>query len=398
MRSVLGLSSRPFLGLLAVIGASCAPEPDPPLQPCDIRTPACQREVFLAVQKLRNHTWDPWTHPPPVRIISPLVLQDEIAAETAQLGADSWSPALQGLGLLQAGVDAHAATQRWRTSIAAYYYRWKVTIVDDGSPLDSIWAVATLAHEYVHALQDRESGIFLYGHVPGHTEQEWILRALVEGEAELFDHLVRRRLEGKALFHPDIESTFADRSFALRIEVEAAENRDTTVRNSAPYALGGLVFARAWNSQGAVGPARLWSKPPPRVLFFMDSAQQEPGAFECPAPDPPAGYARVGEDALGALYLHAFLLDSLPEEMAWQAATSWRGDRLWLFEEVSGSSTAAVWRIRAPGIDATALSSTALWRHKREGDELIVVWADDETLRQALLERTYGPCVAAPAR
>ena len=89
--------------------------------------------------------------------------------------------------------------EEYATEIAAAYLTEteSVVIIDRGDPLDSQPAVATLAHELVHALQDREIGLEdFYDSVRPSLDGTLAARALVEGEATHYDLVVYAALDG----------------------------------------------------------------------------------------------------------------------------------------------------------------------------------------------------------
>jgi hypothetical protein len=363
--------------------AACVAEPSGHLDRCDIRVEECQRDVFLAVQELRHQTWDPWTRPPRIRLISEEQYRSEVEVSGWAGSYDRWSPALQQIGLLPPEISFSSAVQDWyRTSVGALYSKWVVTIIDRATPLDSENAMVTLAHEYVHALQDRESGIFLYGAAQKNLELDWIARATIEGEATLFAELIRRRLRRESLFDPVLEHAFDDSLAGLRAALPTQADRTTEARFSFPYPLGARMFARAWIAGGTVGPAKLWASPPPSTLSFMDPeggmTRTDLQHSSCLPPPAPTGWSLRAEDTMGALQFYAFLLETHSEERAWQAARLWRGDRIWLYADDASKTTASVWRIRAPGFDLSPLIGPGplqrRWKALMEGDDL-VIWS-----------------------
>ena len=162
-------------------GLACS---EHPFVTCDITQRACQEDVYYRVLSLRGDGYDPFGGLPPVTVISEADFRAMLVAEqaaSAQEGKNPWDQALVLLHFTtttkatgNAGVDggasgdAGAATSTATSTIddeVAHIYAFydqtsrTITIISHPNQTgDHVQeeAMITLAHELVHALQDRE--------------------------------------------------------------------------------------------------------------------------------------------------------------------------------------------------------------------------------------------------
>jgi hypothetical protein len=106
--------------------------------------------------------------------------------------AASWAPwtaPLHELNLLAPNLDVVSADTSFALDQIASYWpsSRRVKVIDRHQSLNTSFATATLAHEYVHAAQDRDFGLGYSGRTT--TDREMVRPALMEGEAELYEML-----------------------------------------------------------------------------------------------------------------------------------------------------------------------------------------------------------------
>jgi hypothetical protein len=199
-----------------------------------------------------------------------------------------------------------------------------------------------LAHELVHALQDRLGGLerFLAGR-PGHSDEGLARQALVEGEAVALQHELRLRRDGKELAAlPDVGE--------LQRLIRTSATGPVLARAPAyvramllfPYAEG-LGFVHAFRQQRPWSALSAAYEDPPRSsaqILRPDrylGRRQDPVPVALPDLGPvlPPGSSKIIEDELGEMGLGEALRRFLGADAR---AAGWVGDRY------------ALWDIRAP--------------------------------------------------
>ncbi|HET8933016.1 MAG TPA: hypothetical protein VFN67_06245 [Polyangiales bacterium] len=342
------------LSFVIALGA-CAG--DIALEPCDIRTSSCQRDVFMAVQDVRGSLWDPWLEPPPMHVISEqqyraqVIAQHEQAAENA--GVDYLTSALKLLHMIDPNEAPDAATEFKVSSVAAYYdgLTHNVTIIDRGETADHRLGVQTLAHELVHAAQDRDVGFgrlyqnaFTLDHVNA-------LSALLEGEATMYGLLI----DAKQLDIPKTAINWrvlADWAVDLRNEVFMHPSPFRPANTELAYPLGGLYMSSAYVAGGPLEVRRVYDDVPLSAARFM-AGRGKPGdvaapAWPCGVTRAPLGMQLQLGDELGPLSVFAFGTNIFSiESQAWDRANAWTGDRFYVYASSERpEEIVLVWRMR----------------------------------------------------
>lgn len=234
----------------------------------------------------------------------------------------------------------------------------RITLVDRGDPQDSPSAQMTLAHEFVHALQDQQYGLLEMrrGRV-GTTDAQLASGCLTEGEARLYEQLSWGLLQGLPVDRAYWKVLFARYAKYSRDAVAAGESpldRVWLLR----YGLGASYLADAWLAGGNAAVARVLESPPITSAHWMHGyaeaqTRSEPlsQSLDCNDASAPAEFERISSDTLGAFTLFAFLAHNLavdgihPTEVSWRRALAWRQDRVELFVG-PGGETAVSWRLR----------------------------------------------------
>lgn len=339
--------------LTVCVLAACSDTID--LEPCDIRDEECQQSVFLAVQRVRGAGWDPWLDMPPTRVITQAQFRAELEAQRDEEAAldppyDHMEAALRLLQLVgpstpssdDEGIDSSVS------NVAAYYdSRAKdVTVIDRGTTGDVESATFILAHELVHAAQDRD--IVLDDWYRSDTVSGVQAKgALVEGEAMLYANLVFADINGASPLQLSFTRYHADMLDDARARVEDAASPWYEL-SGLFYPLGSRYVTDTWLRDGNVAVRGLFADPPRDVVqmfSFPGSGTDHPAApFPCVTPIAPDGFEIVRETMLGAVVLFAFATRSLPAEEAWELASTWRGDRFVVYGNAD-QHTVLVWQV-----------------------------------------------------
>ena len=338
---------------------------DTSLATCDIRESSCQYEVFLAVQDVRGSIWDPWIEPPPMDVISEAEYRAQVAAERErarqETGVDYLVEGLKLLRMIDPTETPDEETDFMVESVAAYYdaNTHHVTIIDRGEDEDQAADVVTLAHELVHAAQDRDVGFRrLYRDVAS-TDNTLALSAMLEGEAVMYQTL----LDAKQL---DIPKTLIDWRFLgawagdVRARVFKHESPYRVATTELLYPLGGAYNAAAYVAGGPLELRRSYDPPPLSAARFMagrGSPEDVPALpWSCGLVAAPPQYELVLGDELGALALYAFATRiALSELVAWERSRMWTGDRFYVYRQPDDADAlAVVWLVRCADAQAAA--------------------------------------------
>jgi hypothetical protein len=390
VRGVLALSA--FLGA----GAGCEGRDQFELRACTIEHARCRRDVFLAIEQLRGQLWDPWSEPAPVVVVTRdqyrTLLENTSETTPEKLAAGA-------LGLTPPGTSVADADAAWRLANTEAYYHQSleaVVFVGDERLTDPVAGPLLLAREYLHAAQDRE---FALGRFGTRTTTDWevVRRAMVEGEAELYKQLAALQILGIAPDSFDWNQHVRSTLVAAREVLIESELPYAAARLSMPRALGASIFMSAWQQGGAAAAHRLFVDPPRTSLEVMLASRDRVptgsfGAPSCEPPPPQAFNTFIAEDQLGALVLYAFLLHRFGlDRDAWEAALTWRGDRLRAFIDHQ-DRVLTIWSVRAPALRHTDLGRALVERQEPPilyGDELIF-WSRDAPDIRASLPQTPG--------
>ncbi|MEM7435933.1 MAG: hypothetical protein AAF436_12330 [Myxococcota bacterium] len=386
-----------FLTWSLVLLAACGDSPPPPMIPqdltsCDITTAGCQLGIFESVARQLEQDA---RELPPIRTISVAQFEEEVRDGVSPddlVGDDPESRGLRLIGFIPdtASSATEAEIDRQLTSVAAYYSSNSraITIIDrdyeDGN------AQSILAHEFVHALQDREFGIRTVFAGVDSTDGVMGARVVIEGDATYAASAWFVDQVGQSVSGVDWDVSYDDfQQFAK----DDAADIETSIDASAsffPYAFGYEMLGRATQGGGLQGRAELFIAPPSSARDAMAgydafvangfASVDEPAAV---LPEVPDGGALALEDRSGAWYVYATLLRSgVDEEDAWANALAWRGDRLGIFE--SGSEVVAVWRIRFAA-DASFMEEAiaqsprdVFWSAVVDGEDSFVIAAESD--------------------
>jgi hypothetical protein len=383
---------------------------------CDITQPDCQEDIYYADLRLRGDGYDPFAGIPPIRTISEDQFRAELEKEAADAAAQQqspdpwWDAALSLLGLLPSTGNLQGNSIDNQVQNTAAYYspetRDVTVVAHPDSSVDPsmreqmpIINMDTLAHELVHALQDRELNLNFQ---PRSTDEYFAFKALVEGDASLYDFLFLHEI---ALL-PGLNFTYTDplASFLHEREVGLSDDPSLTGNFSSlgppffavqwlVYPLGGVWLSDRWDKGGNTAVRHAYGQAPQRSLDFLMGPGVAPPAgkeLRCePEPRAPAEFRRsdgraYGRDSFGAIYFFAYLMGwKVPSSDSLASALLWRNDVVFVYYNQSTQKTAVAWRIELdsplPDTVLTPLLTPSGPRVVQGGTTLLITASDDPT-------------------
>jgi hypothetical protein len=378
MRRANLLMSAALPALMA--GLACN---DRNLATCDITLRTCQENIYYRMLNLRGDGYDPFGGLPPLTVISEddfraILEKDE--AEAAKEGPSPWDKGKDLLhftssGSPQGGVDGGAGSDGGSIiddevkHIYAYYDPEikTVTVISHPDQTGSnplVEAMLTLAHELVHALQDREIDLMKSDF---HTSDEYLAYdAIIEGDARFYEYLfvneLRRMLEKGPLdvtemLDEDLKYVY-DNFDQLGLPLSTAWYL--------LYPLGAKYEAAAYQAGGNAAVRHAYAKAPRRTVGLLvgaDGRAPPVGSGDvCPAPavtSLPMSGPTVGADQFGALLFYAFLRGwGVDHDVAFAAAQTWTGDFLLVQASSDYATTAVAWRIEFSAAPPAVIAQT----------------------------------------
>jgi hypothetical protein len=371
-------------------------EPEP-LTACNVAEQTCQEQVYYAVLRLRGDGWDPFRGLPPIRTISVQQYRADLLGSrpapdpgkpAPEPKPDPWSKALQLLGLVTPSTSAaQASVDSQVNNVAAFYSpsTGKVTVIDRGRERNDRADTILLAHELVHAFQDKE----LSGTLASlDTDGGFASRALIEGEAVLYEHLAAEQIEDRSLGRAQWNQYYDGWLMALR-EGMPDQNSPYFAASWFVYPLGGGLMTAAWLDGGNAAVRRLAGSHPRFSAGYMAAASGESAAryersVRCRLGASVGGFDQVGADRFGAIQFYAFLARAgLSEMAAWRSALDWRDDRLGVYFDRESERTLVIWRVELADDSAAQATLTELAESGLAEERGLVVQADGAALQVA---------------
>jgi hypothetical protein len=373
------------LGLLCLwSGFACG---ERSLSTCDITQRACQEDIYYRVLNLRGDGYDPFGGLPPVTVITEDQFRQQLVdeqAKTDQSGPNPWDKALLLFHFTSStgtssdgGVGTDAGTDNSTiddqvTHVYAFYDPTPktVTIISHPSqtgPDAEKEGMITLAHELVHAMQDRESDLQKQDFATSDAYFAW--DAMIEGDARFYEYLFENQLlnlgysQSTIVQMPDAELNYIYKHydqagapmFAAKLLV---------------YPLGAKYLATAYHQGGNAAVRHAYAEAPQHTVGLLVGADgRVPSAGSgdaCPAPyvaTLPTSGKTAGADEFGALLFYTFLRGwNVDQDTAFSTAQTWTGDFLRIQTAADFSMTAGVWRVelsaQPPASVAQALGAT----------------------------------------
>lgn len=336
---------------VALLLAGCGDDEPLPDLPCDIRARACQRAVFEATAALREQGR---ARLPDIRVITRAQFAEETRSGSRAQRPSRRSQVVEGALRLIAFLPANttvsgAADEASIAGVAAYYHKLDkaVTIIDDAAA-DPVSGTYTLAHEFVHVLQDQREGFDRLDEPALNSDARLAVDALVEGEAVVVSNLLRDQLAGRG---PRDTTGFYDQLLAAFLEEIAASPAPFTHATlTLPYPVGGRPLASLYLQEGYDGIAERLDNHPLTYAGWVEGGAPDalPVRMQCGVADPPINHVVVVNDRFGGaglLALYTRLGLSGPD--AFQAARAWTNDAFTIYAPRDETQVSAVlaWRI-----------------------------------------------------
>lgn len=346
------------------LGSGCQDD----LHVCDITQRSCQEQIYYTTLDLRGDGYDPFGGLPPIRIISENDFRNELIAAATHPSSSSdkaWDVALALLHLYSpqttvsdggvadedAGSNVDPQIDDEATHVYAYFdtKERSITIVSHPNEPEMSsrrLAMTSLAHEFVHALQDRE--VDLGRSYP--TYDEYLAqKTIIEGDARFYELLFESKLASIPMSPTRIVQASQEE---LRYYLDNFDLLGSPfyAAQMLIYPFGSQYLAKAWVTGGNAAARRIFSRAPHTTLGFLMSPDGIPprGALQpmtCQAPSPP-GLTKVGMDRFGALVFFTFLQGwQIPQKLALTTAQGWRDDQILIFKQEGTQHVGVSWRI-----------------------------------------------------
>jgi hypothetical protein len=374
---------------------------------CDIASSDCQRRIYDSLAVMLDAEG---FEMPGIRTLSVEQHEDEVRRTVHLLdltGEDAASRGLRLMGFIPAASESLAAAriQFWIDQVAAYYWRGShvITIID--RDYDEIDAQVLLAHELIHAIQNRQ---FVLNEVSTEADTDdgvMAVRSVIEGDAEHNAFAWAYELLGYEPDSIDWDALHDDSQQTLREHAADPERALIDSAASFPYAYGFDYMTEVITTTGLPGRAAAFEAPPRTVFEVVTGPRSVAPSFDFPQvahPSPLEGHSVELETRFGAWYLYGVLRQlGLSHEAAWATMLGWRGDELAVYQ--SGDDVVAVWRVRfADESDGMALEAeinageaTAAKAAVLFGDEVFVFAAESQDSLLAWVEQPLASMTAS---
>jgi hypothetical protein len=372
-RLVLALRGACWAALLAAAGCS---QHDLPV--CDIAERACQVDIYYRMLSLRGDGYDPFAGLPPVSVITEDQYRDRLIAESqqgSQDGPSAWDKALDLLHFTSnrnqadggAGGDAGGSTIDDEVAHTYAFYepdKRAITIIAHPGQTTSTAeeeGMITLAHELVHAIQDRELDL---NQEDFKTSDEYFAYdTIIEGDARFYEYLFAREVPGYVSATLSQVLTLPQRELDSTYNDFAGTSTPLFLAQLLVYPLGATYEAHAYSTGGNAAVRHGYSKEPRHMVGFLGDGQ---GHFPtvvvedvCPSyvESMPMNRTSAVADQFGAVMFYAFLRGwKVDHATAYAAAQAWTGD--YILVQSSGDTTAVGWQLQFSSDPPSGLAAT----------------------------------------
>lgn len=371
------------------------------LRACDIRDAQCQQDIAASTACLRDV--------PAVMVPVTVINRDDYVRDAM---ATPWTPEQEqafrtwtdGLALFglapkgQSTADYAGVQAAW---VGAFYSHdsKSITVLDHGYPLDSIYAVALLAHECQHAIQDARYGIEATFDSHGTTfDSAQAISAVIEGEASVVGDRALIHLFGDSPSEISWPSIF--RKWQARQRTRALTSTDpvTLAYPTFSYAFGTSFLHQAITAGGWPAADGVFAAPPSgarEVMAGFQAVQPAAGTWaedlgDAAVPVLDSRFTFQRAERMGA-WVAAMLLGRAPVYLDDDPERRITGDELSFFRDQVTDTVVAAWRLRfATTTAAEAIATTILGVLERGG-------AGWEAVRVQVVDRDIILLAAASA-
>jgi hypothetical protein len=363
------------------------------LEPCDVLKQECQRDAYFAVVRMRGDGFDAFGGVPPIRTITldeyrasledepepdepePDEPEPEEPEDTRSPRSRAFDTALGLLGLLSPRTTtAQAAVSDSVGNVVAYYSggTGEVTVIDRGGERVFERETSTLVHELIHAFQGREPPV---DYSDGTIDDSFARRALIEGEAELYEQLATAEMLDTAGALLDWDAFYTNWIEGSRSRLNRSREPYFRISRGFAYPLGGHRMVDAWLEGGNPRVRAIFEQRPRTSQYFMalraGSAQRQPVETACRSAPPEDELSSFILDRFGAAQLYGFLSIQLQDDdYAWEQALGWKGDAMRIYGDEEAQRVALSWRVLLDDAErAEQLRARIEDRPEREPDE-----------------------------
>jgi hypothetical protein len=260
------------------------------------------------------------------------------------------------LQLLAPDKSGEEARQEGNENVVGRYNPETQTVQLVEQPEQPAWMnMLVLAHEYTHSLQQVETDAAPELEHAFARDKVWqdrkssarqAVSAYVEGEAQLYSFLTYAFMRRVDVHSWAMEEYLQFLQKRMLAEVVEAESRFAVARASFHYPVG---FRRLWQLWSAEGQVGVREKAKQLDLSFsqwleaypLTSGRSEtPQNYRCGHAEPPNGYEKVVDDALGPSGVAAIVVPALeqslglPLQSVWEHASALAGDHLRIYTEI----------------------------------------------------------------
>jgi hypothetical protein len=373
---------------------------------CDIRAESCQSRLF-ALMRCAYGVDDGAASAPSMSVLTREQAFEYLSAEPEEASPEDPSDfdasirARENLGMIEAGIvgsDADLLELTLEGVAGLYLYTTReIIVIDQGEPMDDFDANMTLGHELVHSLQDQVHDLgTMSASIEQTSDAALGLASLVEGEASFYELQLALAYQGRSMGEVD---------FDLLLDAADDASRELgspalTARLIFPYTYGTTFVADLWRAGGRESLSAAFGQPPRDTLEIIEGGP----ALRAPVdagPAPLDGYVAVEEDVVGAWLMAATLAElsgDRQQDLA-SLASSWRGDRLFVYRESAGEGIVVDWLIQASDPDTARRLAEVYqgWRPpagelalRVDGNELHIAVSDASTSADSWLARWSG--------
>ncbi len=403
-----------FFFTLAFVAAGCGDDivTGEALLTCDITKGNCQRGIYASVAERLG--LDPG-EAPPVRTISVEQFEEELyeELEAGELEEDAYSHGLRLMGFLPDEPGSLLGNQLdyLLQNVAAYYSSNTAAITVIDRDYEDWSAQGILAHEFVHAIQDRQFGFRTIWKDVETEDSTVATRSVIEGDAQHASYDWLYQVAGLTLSRADWAEFHDNIKENILLEVRNPETRLMDAASLFPYGYGFEFMSEAYFAGDLEAREALWKVPPRTTLAILfgyetfASGEVDEERLWLPAhPSPVEGYASLGDTELGAFYFYAFLLRyGLTEADAWELMSAMTGDTFDVYEASSG--VVSVWRIGlsdellADGVrEAIAAAERPVsWSATWHEEAIYVIAAEDDETRLGWETQLLNPIEQVPS-
>jgi hypothetical protein len=365
-------------------------------EPCDIREKDCQAAVFYEMLDLRGEQWDAWASPPEMSVISEQEYRARLERqENSSADSDTSLDSALKLLNLQSDDDNNGDSfidSKVKNVLAFYSSSTKqISIIDHGNVNNKEESTVTLAHEIIHALQDRSLSLLDYKNSASTQDAYLAHKCMIEGEARLYEILLHLKIKNLSIGRVDWTKYFADSRNHINKQLIKSKFVLKDAFSSSVYAIG-LEYMKPIYAKGgnpAIEAAFLSKPQSTAMLLYGQNGLSRP-PLSCHKSVTPSDFKHVQAMTLGSIGLYAFSIKTIGAK-SWELMTTWSDDRLNVYS-LADNTTAVSWSIRLmnkafiPTIEKITSEAGAQVISKDATNEIIILAAENA----AALEKLRG--------